>query len=68
VIASGYALDLYCDKQEAPGHHYNEFPHQYSDEHRAECRRRAKQDGWKINWRKGTAICPKCATAAKDTA
>lgn len=61
MIASGYSLDLYCDNDPAVTHRWNEFPHQYSAEDRAECRRRAKQDGWRINWTKRTAICPKCA-------
>lgn len=61
MIASGYSIDLYCDNQESKEHRYDEFPHQYYDEERSVCRTSAKQDGWKVNWIKGTAICPKCA-------
>lgn len=67
--AGAYALDLYCDNEDPDrkgaltdkfGHMYNEFPHQFSAETGAECRKAARKKGWIIK-SDGTAICPKCS-------
>lgn len=68
-----YTLDLYCDRvgENLPGdstdgrHTWNEFPHEYVDEHGSACRAKARRDGWIIK-NNGTAICPKCS--GKDRA
>ncbi len=74
MIASGYTLDLYCDrvglpivlKGAAPGQHkYDEFPHVYFGETRAEVTREARKDGWRINWAKRTCVCPRCTGKGK---
>lgn len=57
-LAGGYTLHLYCDHT-SDEHSFEEFPHQFYAETGAECRREARQTGWKIN-RDGTATCPKC--------
>lgn len=63
MIVGCYVLDLYCDNQgDYPDgiHEYNEFPRSYHDEFGSKCRKAARRDGWKLNLKEGTAICPKC--------
>ena len=61
MTVGGYTLDLYCDR-ENPAHEYKEFPHQFTYETGATCRRVARKKGWILR-RNGQAICPKCAVA-----
>lgn len=73
MIVRGYSMDLYCENaHELRGtgyggdiHDYNEFPKTYAGETRAECVREARADGWKINIKAGTCICPKCTEQRK---
>lgn len=60
MIASGYTLALYCDL-ESDDHEFNEFPHEFCNEKRSVCWRKARQAGWYISMIERTAICPKCA-------
>jgi len=68
MIVRGYALDLYCENaHELRGtgydgdvHDYNEFPATYVGETRQECVKAARKNGWIINIKAGTCICPKC--------
>lgn len=71
MIVRGYSLDLYCNNAEKYSnmygsgrgediHEFNEFPKNYFGESRQECVRAARSDGWKINLKAGTCICPKC--------
>lgn len=69
-----YGLDLYCDGAIGPqvhhgapgeladslGHRWGEFPHQYTAETGAECRRQARVAGWILR-KDGRAFCPRCA-------
>ena len=64
-----YTLDLYCDHvdQEAFDdgvHIYGEFPHQFTAELGAECRRNARRAGWILK-KNGGDICPKCTKKRK---
>lgn len=69
MIVGGYKLDLYCDNEidepydEKPydkwGHHFQEFPHTFTDEYGSKCRSEARKKGWLI--RRGKALCPKCS-------
>lgn len=66
MITKGYTLDLYCDRYTSAvlgcnGHDYGEFPHQFFDELGSRCRAAARKAGWKVNYKTGSAICPKCA-------
>ena len=73
MIVGCYTLDLYCDRfsvspgevTDEHGHWYNEFPHQFTAELGSECRAKAKQRGWKLNLKDGTALCPKCSGKRK---
>lgn len=60
MIVGGYTLDLYCDR-ESKAHEYKEFPHEYTAELGSVTRRNARRDGWVLNMKEGTAICPKCS-------
>lgn len=62
-MASGYTLDLYC-KYKNPAHKWDEFPHQYFDEHGPNTHRSARKAGWLIH-KDRTATCPKCAKELK---
>lgn len=57
-----YSLDLYCDCEHKEPSRL--FPHVYTAETGARCRRQAKNDGWKL-LRKNLAICPECAKDGK---
>jgi hypothetical protein len=61
--ASGYTLDLYCDKFDTRNnaHSWNEFPHQFTGETFAGCVRDAKKRGWLVFTKTRTARCPRCA-------
>ncbi len=74
VIAGTYTLHLYCDNLgNFPDgtHEFREFPWEYTDEYGSNCRSRARQAGWRIDWKKGIALCPKCNPSSprfkKDT-
>lgn len=71
MIVSGYTLDLYCENREFKGLN-GEYPYHrgeyiagpdatYFDESRKNCWAAARKDGWKLNTKNRTAICPKCA-------
>lgn len=57
--ASGYSLDLYCDKDNVK-HSHLEFPHTYVGETFGECAKEARKNGWVIHRKTRTATCPKC--------
>ena len=72
MIVGGYTLDLYCDNVlgkeknlfgglNGDAHKYHEFPHNYGGETRQEAERAARKDGWTINNKAGTCLCPKCS-------
>lgn len=61
--ASGYSLDLYCDR-ESSKHRHAEFPHGFVGETFGECAREARQNGWIIRTDARTATCPKCSGKA----
>lgn len=65
MVTGGYVLHLYCDRFDpnvigCNGHAFHEFPHEYIDELGSKCRANAKADGWKVNYKTGFALCPKC--------
>lgn len=64
-FAGGYDLHLYCDHA-SDEHDLLEFPHEFYAETGAECRREAREKGWKIN-QDGTATCPKCVQRHRIT-
>lgn len=79
--AGCYSLDLYCDNQgcakeyrtdtagclvDKHGHTWGEFPHQYTGEFGADCKRRARKAGWVIK-PGGVALCPKCSGKANTS-
>ena len=59
VIASGYAMDLYCEVAGSK-HGYREGQAQFNGETWADCAKQARRAGWKINKRRRECICPKC--------
>jgi hypothetical protein len=73
--ASGYTLDLYCDRsgldavptQDSPDgiHKWNEFPHTFLGETFGECAREARRHGWVIHTKTRTATCPTCSGKRK---
>lgn len=66
MIASGYTLDLYCDRKGCKrGAYGNPRAQQFSDESKAVCRRLAKRAGWHVDYTKGAAVCPGCAREAR---
>lgn len=59
MIASGYALDLYCEV-EGHRHGYQEGQACFTGETWGDCVKQARKKGWKINKRKRECICPAC--------
>ncbi len=59
MIVGSYVLQLYC-QEDNPEHGRDEFPHEYTAEFGAACRKAARQEGWILNLKEHTAICPKC--------
>lgn len=71
MISSGYTLDLYCDH---PDHEIEffydstqngvvqKFDQYFCDSKnpKSDCFKQARKDGWKINLKERTCICPKC--------
>ena len=55
MIASGYTLDLYCDREGCEEHAH------YSAQYKGPCVRAARRRGWKLRERLTIAICPTCA-------
>lgn len=65
MYAGCYTLDLYCDNYDPTvlgcnGHTFDEFPHQFTHELGSRCRQNAKKAGWRVNYKTGAALCPKC--------
>lgn len=60
MIVGGYSLHLYCDNNK--GHRLNDSSSkaEYDDIKESFCFAKAKSDGWKIDRKNGTAICPTC--------
>ncbi len=66
MIVRGYTLDLYCDLVGDDCFHDTlRFPHTFFGATWAETSQAAKKCGWKLDKKKGTAVCPKCAKAGK---
>ena len=68
MIVGCYTLDLYCDNAgEYPDgiHEYKEFPREFTDEYGSKCRKMARKEGWTLNLKDGTALCPKCSGVKK---
>ena len=61
--ASGYTLHLYCKYLNAE-HKFDEFPHEFFDQHGPVTFRQARARGWIIH-KDRTATCPKCAKEIK---
>lgn len=69
MIVGCYTLDLYCDNEgKFPDgiHEHKEFPRKFTDEHGSRCRKMAREEGWKLNLKDGTALCPKCSGKQND--
>lgn len=62
-LASGYTLHLYC-KWLNEDHRWDEFPHEYFDQHGPTTYSNARKAGWIIH-KDRTATCPKCAKELK---
>ena len=67
-----YVLDLYCDSESHPGFNWKtdniqdgKFPDQFTAEFGYECRKQAKEAGWKL-FRNGNALCPRCAGERRE--
>jgi len=64
-MVGGYHLDLYCDgydaaRQPVDGvHELQEFPHTFTGELGAACRRQARRQGWLLSEKQ--QLCPKCS-------
>lgn len=68
MIVGVYSLDLYCENEGEYNdgiHPFRYLLHSYVGETRQECFRKARANGWKLNFRKGTAICPICTRAKR---
>ncbi len=66
MIASGYTLDLYCDREDKhPGgaNLQGAWHAQFSDEERAQCFRAAAKAGWQVDRGARTCLCPFHASA-----
>ena len=61
--ASGYTLHLYCKYLNAE-HEFDEFPHEFFDQHGPVTFSQARAHGWIIH-KDRTATCPKCAKEIK---
>ena len=71
MIVGCYSLDLYCDAAGCT----NPRPYmsdggrgplaQYTAETGGACRKQARDDGWRLNLRNGTAKCPQCVSAKR---
>lgn len=62
--ASGYSLDLYCDRWAGnpdPTHGYYSYSQEFVGETFGHCARQARRQGWVIRPYTRTATCPKCA-------
>lgn len=71
MIVGGYSLHLYCDNEEACARRrkYLKTNHdEFFGETASECRRKARQCGWKVDTMAGTALCPDCAKVEKERA
>lgn len=71
MIVGGYSLDLYCEnldgdtcKNPRPKDGLT-HPAEYYSQTFGECARMAREDGWRLNRKKGTAICPWCTGKRK---
>ena len=62
-VASGYSLDAYC-KWSNPYHSFQEFPHSFYGNTKADCKKQARRRGWQLH-HDGYATCPKCAAKPK---
>lgn len=60
-IVGCYTLDLYCDREGDCVEEYPRSPQdQYNAESGGEARQQARRNGWRLNLKAGTAICPHC--------
>ena len=59
MIVGGYALHLYCDHPKHP-RNYRFLDAEYGSESGSYCRQKARKDGWLLNLKENTAICPEC--------
>lgn len=60
MIVGCYALDLYCDNEEA---HKDEYPMTVFNSigrSREECLRSARKAGWSVDLKRWVARCPRC--------
>jgi hypothetical protein len=62
-----YTLDCYCDRGDwsVKPHVWAEFPHQYTAELGTTCRKAARKDGWRLDYRNDLFLCPKCNPYSK---
>lgn len=71
MIVGCYTMDLYCDGaadcKKAAANHQGSAPGQFTGETRAEASRDATLAGWRLDHKKGFALCPAC-NRAKITA
>jgi hypothetical protein len=71
MIVGCYSLHLYCDglpncknRNCRPGAGGDSVPPaEYSGQTRGECSAKARRQGWRLNPRTDTALCPACAKA-----
>lgn len=61
--ASGYTLDLYCDRE--ADHPFDYLPHQFYGARRSEVVSMARERGWVFH-RDGTHSCPRCVRGVRD--
>jgi hypothetical protein len=52
-----YTMELYCDQKGR--HPHDEFPHEFTGETRAVCKRQAERSGWRFH-KTGHVSCPHC--------
>ena len=69
MIVGGYSLHLYCDNVLHAFRHPDKvgsLDAEFAGHERADCRKDAKAKGWKLDFKKGTACCPKCQRLDKE--
>lgn len=64
-VTEGWCLDLYCKYTAGFPHDSDTWGAQFFGHTRAEARREAKAEGWKLH-RDGTATCKSCAAAIRE--
>jgi hypothetical protein len=61
-IVGCYTLDLYCYNSKTFGDHGDmDFPQSFTGPTRQYCDKKARKEGWTINYKTNISLCPKCS-------